>query len=55
MKNRYITPVTEMLDYVTEEELLTVSANGIGYGGVDNEGGKDPASRLFDDFDDWEE
>ena len=31
------------------------SNNGIGYGGVDKEGTKDPASRRYDNWDDEED
>ena len=44
-------PAAEVLDIQTEELLNTVSGStGIGYGGVDNGGTKDPASRLFENM-----
>jgi hypothetical protein len=50
-KKTYMHPATEVLDIQMEELLNTVSGStGIGYGGVDNGGTKDPASRLFEDI-----
>ena len=50
-KKIYMRPATEVLDIQMEELLNTVSGStGIGYGGVDEGGPKDPASRLFDDI-----
>ncbi len=59
MKKRYMAPESLLV----ETELLTVvctsggvkgegSGNDIGYGGVDDEGKKDPAARRYDV---WEE
>lgn len=51
-KKTYMHPATEVLDIQMEELLNNVSGStGIGYGGVDNGGTKDPASRLFEDID----
>lgn len=50
-KKTYMRPAAEVLDIQMEELLNTVSGStGIGYGGVDNGGTKDPASREFVDF-----
>ena len=50
-KKIYMRPVTEVQEIQMEELLSTVSGStGIGYGGVDNGGTKDPASREFKDF-----
>ena len=50
-KKAYMRPAAEVLDIQTEELLNTVSGStGIGYGGVDNGGTKDPASRLFENM-----
>lgn len=50
MKKIYLTPFTETLEYVTDG-LLAVSTvdsdSGIGYGGIDEEGTLDPASRAL--------
>ena len=51
MKKKYFSPVTEVLEYAAEELLAISSNNGVGYGGVDVNGEKDPASRFFDDDD----
>ena len=50
-----MTPTIEVEDYSLENQLLVVSApgKGIGYGGVDETGQLDPASREFDDW--WDE
>ena len=50
-KKIYMRPATEVLDIQVEELLNTVSGStGIGYGGVDEGGTKDPASREFFDL-----
>lgn len=50
MKKIYMTPSTEVMKYNSDVQLMTVSSDtGIGFGGVDNEGSLDPASRtVFD-------
>ena len=58
MKKTYTIPAT----YVAEMKIGTIlmasgvaSNKGIGYGGVDNEGSKDPESRQLRNPDEWEE
>ena len=55
MKKTYMAPVTEMIKMDITEQLLTVSGGdkNIGYGGVDEDGEKDPASRRRRDV--WDE
>ena len=55
MKKRYMTPTIEVEEYSLENQLLIVSApdQGISYGGKDETGTIDPASREFDDW--WDE
>ena len=50
MKKIYMTPSTEVMKDNSDVQLMTVSSDtGIGFGGVDNEGSLDPASRtVFD-------
>ena len=51
MKKRYIAPAIDQVLMEDEVELLSGSVtgdNGIGYGGVDTEGSKDPDARWFD-------
>ena len=51
MKKRYIAPAMDQVLMEDEVELLSGSVtgtNGIGYGGVDTEGSKDPDARWFD-------
>ena len=51
MKKRYIVPSIDQVLMEDEVELLNGSVtggNGIGYGGVDTEGSKDPDARWFD-------
>jgi hypothetical protein len=53
MKRTYMVPALKELAEELETELLGVSSDkGIGYGGVDNDGTKDPAGR--EDFS-WDE
>lgn len=52
MKKTYLQPSAEM-DYMETESMIcsspgVASDTGIGYGGVDEEGVKDPASRRYD-------
>lgn len=55
MKKKYIQPSLEVL---SEDSSVLLSGsvksdNGIGYGGVDTEGEKDPSSRRYSfDYDD---
>ena len=53
MKETYITPAIELVE--EEAAMLLagsgVSADGIGYGGIDTDGSVDPESRLGIDFD----
>ena len=53
MKKIYMTPVTEVMEMIITEQLLTISGGdkNIGYGGVDESGSLEPADR--DDADDW--
>ncbi len=53
MKRRhYIKPAIDLEAMEEEQELLAVSSPvGIGYGGVDADGSKDPDAREYD----WEE
>ena len=54
MKRQYIKPAIDLEAMEEEQELLAVSSPvGIGYGGVDADGSKDPDAREFD-FDDEE-
>ena len=51
MKKRYMIPAIDKVLMEDEVELLSGSVtgtNGIGYGGVDTEGSKDPDARWFD-------
>ena len=51
MKKIYIVPAIDQVLMEDEVELLYGSvkgSNGIGYGGVDTEGSKDPDARWFD-------
>lgn len=49
MKKTYIGPITEVIKLTAEEQIMAVSSDkGIGYGGVDEEGTYDPASRELD-------
>ena len=54
MKKIYLQPSIEMDSIGTEGMICNsvTSDNGIGYGGVDEDGGKDPASRRHRDL--WE-
>ena len=57
MKKIYITPIVEEINMQNEESLMTGSINnnlGIGYGGLDTSGERDPASRRMDDWD-WDD
>jgi hypothetical protein len=59
MKKTYIRPTATEEAVLTEQFLAdsgVSSDNGIGYGGVDTEGEKDPSSRrdAWDDLDDEE-
>ena len=53
MKKTYLQPSIEMANMETEAMICgsVTSDKGIGYGGVDEEGTKDPASRR--QFDVW--
>ena len=59
MKKRYDQPQTEVENTLSEGMLCAskdiVSDKGIDYGGVDEEGTKDPASRRTYNWDDEEE
>lgn len=63
MKKNYITPIVEIHLLNSQEVLSSVSdsissSNGVGYGGVDEEGELDPSSRrrgTSDSFDPTEE
>ena len=51
MKKTYIVPSIDQVLMEDEVELLYGSVtgdNGIGYGGVDTEGSKDPDARYYD-------
>ena len=63
MKKNYISPVCEVM-VLEAQQLLAGSSgvggsgtgSGIGYGGVDNGGSKDPAARSYNGLlDDWDE
>lgn len=57
-KNDYTSPAVKEMAAMTLEMLTTSgvgSNNGIGYGGVDEDGEKDPASRRYGQWDDMEE
>ena len=54
-KKKYMEPAIEQILMDDEVELLSGSVtgdNGIGYGGVDEEGDKDPDARWYDLGDD---
>jgi hypothetical protein len=54
MRKKYVAPVIELDSMENENALLIVSSQkGIGYGGVDTDGSKDPDARAFD-FEDEE-
>lgn len=60
VKKQYITPQMEITGMGTAYMLASsdnsiIGPEGTGYGGVDENGTKDPASRLFDVWDDDEE
>ena len=51
MKKTYMVPSIDQVLMEDEVELLSGSvkgSNGIGYGGVDTEGSKDPDARYYD-------
>lgn len=56
MKKKYIIPATKVI--VVEYLLMSGSGvkgpEGVGYGGKDDTGSKDPASRGYK-YDDWDE
>ena len=56
MKNIYQTPEIKVLEITIKEQILTISggAKGIGYGGLDTSGKRDPASRRMADWD-WDD
>ena len=59
VKKKYITPQMEITEMATAYMLASsynsiTGPEGTGYGGVDEDGTKDPASRLFDVWDDEE-
>ena len=63
MKKNYISPVCEVM-VLEAQQLLAGSGvsggsgpgSGIGYGGVDDGGSKDPSARYYYDLlDDWDE
>ena len=57
MKKNYIVPKNEVIT-IEAPQLLEVSGGGkgIGYGGKDSGGGKEPSSRSYDDlFEDWDD
>ena len=49
MKKTYMTPTAVVVEIAIKNQLMYVSGGmtGIGYGGVDIEGTKDPASRVI--------
>ena len=60
MKRNYQQPSTEMvkteiLSMICASENVTTKDGNIGYGGVDDEGKKDPATRRFDVWEEDEE
>ena len=57
MKKTYSAPVVEVMNTEVEELLASsvTSDKGIGYGGVDTDGSKDPASRGGNGWDNEEE
>lgn len=59
MKKTYISPILTIVSSKTEEDLLQASGvfgpdQGIDYGGVDNDGTMDPASKE-NTFSVWDE
>ena len=57
MKNEYMTPAVELLEYISEQMIAASdtngvsSENGIGYGGVDSNGTVEADTRIiFNDF-----
>ena len=52
MKKKYMTPSVEVVEITIKNQLLTISGGdrGIGYGGVDDSGTMEPASRELDEF-----
>lgn len=53
MKKKYIIPVTSIMQAEVEEILATSTGvisndNGIGYGGIDDDGGQTPSAKEFD-------
>ena len=56
MKKKYIIPATKVI--VVEYLLMSGSGvkgpEGVGYGGKDDAGSKDPASRYYK-YDDWDD
>lgn len=59
MKRLYIGPTAEVVEVSIKELIMkgsrVKSDQGIDYGGIDEEGGKDPASRRRDVWEDDEE
>lgn len=52
MKKKYIIPLLQQYNHVLNEEINTssgVHSSGSGYGGVDEDGNKDPASKRRED------
>ena len=52
MKKTYMTPAAVVVEIAIKNQLLTISGGttGIGYGGVDNDGTIEPASRELEEF-----
>ena len=57
MKKKYIIPVAKVIavEYLLMSGSAVKGPEGIGYGGKDDTGSKDPASRGYRNGDDWDD
>ena len=57
MKKKYIIPVAKVIavEYLLMSWSAVKGPEGVGYGGKDDTGSKDPASRGYRNGDDWDD
>lgn len=57
MKKKYIIPVAKVIavEYLLMSGSAVKGPEGVGYGGKDDTGSKDPASRGYRNGDDWDD
>ena len=57
MKKKYIIPVAKVIavEYLLMSGSAVKGPEGVGYGGKDDTGSKDPASRGYRNVDDWDD